>query len=180
MLAINVFVTGLIFISNILNLRITSAGFALMGLLVNKSLMALSFGGLIHSEVTIIVPVTGQLLKLCRRNYGNFLIVKFIPTSFAFYISPIMATNSSLAVTVADKRKHFVALVVNRDLKRNSYGFIVFENLIPLVAVALKIDHNNVVWRCNIVVCVGVCLFFAARAVVGFAAFQQFSLKEIL
>jgi hypothetical protein len=91
-----------------------------------------------------------------------------------------MPARGNLAVTVADKRKHFVALVVDRDFERNSYGFIVFENLIPLVAAALKIDHNNVVWRCNIVVCVGACLFFAARAVIGFAAFQQFGLKEIL
>jgi len=112
-LAINVFVTSLIFIRNILNLRIPSAVLALMILLVNKSWMALSFGGLICSEVTIIVPATGKLLELRRRNHSNFLVIKLIPTIFAVYISPIMAAYCNLTVTVNDKRKHFVALAAD-------------------------------------------------------------------
>jgi len=99
----------------------------------------------LYFAITIVITIASQIPELRRANYGNFLIIKLIPTIFAVHISPIMATRSNLAVTVTDKRKHFVFLAVNISLQGNGYSSIVFVNLIPFAAVAFQIYHNNII-----------------------------------
>lgn len=158
-------VVSLILINNILNKRIIYGLLTLIIPLFNKLRMLISFWDL-YSAIAIIVTAVSQLLKLRGRNRGNFLVIKFIPTSSAVYISFVVPAGSNFTVTMDNKRKHFVALAVDGNFKRNCYSFIVFENLIPLVAVALQIYHKNVTWRFNIVECVSARLFFTDHTVI--------------
>ena len=162
---------SLILISDILNQRIIYGLLTLIIPLFNKLWMLLSFRGL-YSAITIIVTAVSQLLKLRGHNHGNFLVIKFIPTSCAVYVCFVVPIGDNFTVAVKNKCKHLIFLTVYWYLKRKVHQPIIFVDLILLVSISLQIYHNDVVEWCNIVACSGTRLFFAICTVIWFTAFQ--------
>jgi len=99
------------------------------------------------------------------RNHGNFLIVKFVPNIFIIYICHIMPAGDDLTVAMNNKNKHFIILAIDGDLKRNSYAFIVFINLIILVTISFQIYHDDVVRRGYVAPCISARPFYTSCAV---------------
>jgi len=161
---------SLIWISNILNQRIIYGLLTLIIPFFNKLWMLLSFQGL-YSAITIIVPAVSKLLKLRGHNHGNFLVIKFIPTSCAVYVSFVVPAGGNFTVAVKNKCKHLVFLTIYWYLKRKFHQPIIFVDLILLVSISLQIYHNNVVEWCHIVTCSGIRFFFAICTVIWFIAF---------